>query len=227
MENKPAFVISKEQKVILKELGQSPLREKFYWTGGTALAFFYLQHRKSYDIDLFSDVTFQYTDIIPFVQKIKERLKLRKTEEKKVFDRWQFFLHNNKEVRLEFAWYDFSNLKPRKKWNNISVDSLDDMAANKTMAMIDRHEPKDAFDIYFLINKLKYTPKSLLDLVKKKFETNFPLSLFLSQSLLGSKGLHEIRPLLYQNQVQSKTLLQEIVKYFENTSAQFMRNQFS
>lgn len=53
------------QLMILKELFRSPLRRFFYWTGGTLLSFRYLHHRASFDIDLFSDRPFQYSDIIP------------------------------------------------------------------------------------------------------------------------------------------------------------------
>ena len=47
------------------------------------------------------------------------------------------------------------------------VDSLDDMAANKTMAMIDRTEPKDAFDIYFILKKIFFPQSNCLKISKE------------------------------------------------------------
>ncbi|MBU0694334.1 MAG: nucleotidyl transferase AbiEii/AbiGii toxin family protein [Candidatus Omnitrophica bacterium] len=48
------IVISQIQKAILDSFGQIPDSEYFYLTGGTALAYFYLKHRKSNDLDFFT-----------------------------------------------------------------------------------------------------------------------------------------------------------------------------
>ena len=43
------MALSSTQKIILDELAKSPLKERFYWSGGTLLAEKYLYHRHSYD----------------------------------------------------------------------------------------------------------------------------------------------------------------------------------
>lgn len=51
------------QKKAIDLLAKSPLREKFYWTGGTLLSYHYLGHRKSLDVDFFSDEPFGFDEI--------------------------------------------------------------------------------------------------------------------------------------------------------------------
>jgi hypothetical protein len=62
---------------------------------GNCPLFFYLHHRKSKDLDFFSEKPFTYNQIIGFIRDLKEKLKLKKIEEKKIFDRWEFFLSKN------------------------------------------------------------------------------------------------------------------------------------
>ena len=84
--------ISPIQKRVLDSLSKSFLKDKFYWTGGTLLSALYLHHRQSKDLDFFTDIPFSYNQIISFVRSLKKQLKLTEIEEKKVFDRWEFFL---------------------------------------------------------------------------------------------------------------------------------------
>lgn len=219
------MALSKIQSVILKELAQSPLCKRFYWSGGTLLAEKYLHHRHSYDVDLFTDVPFRHEEILPLVQEVKKRVKLKRVEERKVFDRWEFFLHNHREVRFEFVHYQFPHLKPRKKWRGVLIDSLDDLAANKTMALVERHAPKDAVDIYFLITRRGFTPKRLLALAGKKFGLQMHEDTLLSEALLAAKQLPEIRPMLHGTARQQENTIQEIQSFFKNTSAEFLRRQ--
>ena len=74
------------QKRVLEELTKSPLKEKFYWSGGTALSVFYLHHRQSNDLDFFSDTSFTYDQVIGFIRNLKQTLKLDEIEEKKIYE---------------------------------------------------------------------------------------------------------------------------------------------
>ncbi|TAL62190.1 MAG: hypothetical protein EPN85_03255 [Bacteroidetes bacterium] len=132
-------------------------------------------------------------------------------------------LKNHETLRLEFVHYDFKPLKKRKEWNGVWVDSLTDIAANKTMALIGRYEPKDAFDIYYLIHEGKFTPAKLTSLAKKKFGMGIPLSSFWERALHASKGLNGLRPLIHGNKNQQNHLLKEIQTYFEREAARELR----
>lgn len=193
MEKRRKFELAPLQQKVLHLLAQSSLKNHFYWTGGTALAFMHLQHRNSEDIDLFSDHPFPHTEVLYFVRNIQQSVKLKKMEEKQIFSRHEFFLYN---------------------------DSLTDMAANKTLAMLDRHEPKDVFDVYFLIQKKRISPKKLISLVAKKFGIVYPLSSFWSQGLFAATMLSKINPLLLPT--SKKDIISEIVNFFEKEGSKEM-----
>jgi len=215
------------QKKVLDLFKESNLNGKFYWTGGTMLSFVYLKHRLSVDLDFFSETSFNYNDVIGFVNNLKAVLKLSKVEGKKIFDRYEFFLTNSENVRLEFVFYNFPTLKPRKKWEGIFIDSLDDIAANKTMAFFDRNDVKDLFDVYFLISKENFTPQKLLKLVENKFGVRFSESNFWSESFKSFKKLENLTPLLIaKNERDKSEILKEIEAYFTKNSKIFLDKQF-
>lgn len=221
------MALGKTQAVILQALAASPLKERFYWTGGTLLAEKYLHHRHSYDVDLFTGQPFRYEEVYRIIQAVKEKEKLTKVEQKKVFDRWEFFIHNHSEVRCEFVLYDAPPLQPREKWRGVLIDSLFDLAANKTMAAVDRHEPKDAVDIYFLMVKKKMTAQTLLRLAKKKFGVQWSESLLLGQLLLASRLLSDVKPLLFGNAREQDTHIKTIQDHFTRLSADFVRRELN
>lgn len=214
------------QQAVIEELGASGLRDRFYWTGGTLLAEKYLHHRGSHDIDFFSDTPFRYEEIASLIKNLQKRLSLPKVEEKKVFDRWEFFLHNHQEVRVEFVHYDFPALVKRDVWQGVYVDSLDDIAANKVMALLDRDEPKDVFDIYFLVKKAAYSPKKLLTLVQKKFGVMIDETTLFGEALKRCRKLTQIRPLLEGSEQRQKQTIKEVQDYFEHQSWKYLQGKF-
>lgn len=52
---KPTILNKDQQKFLEFVLREPYILKRFYWTGGTVLSEFYLQHRDSHDIDLFSE----------------------------------------------------------------------------------------------------------------------------------------------------------------------------
>jgi len=59
------------QENLLYEIGKIREASFFFLTGGTALAEFYLGHRRSYDLDFF---TAEENLLIPFVRRVEEGL---------------------------------------------------------------------------------------------------------------------------------------------------------
>ncbi len=216
------------QKKVLELFKETPLKEKFYWTGGTLLSFFYLHHRQSNDLDFFTEKPFNRNQVIKFINLLGKKLKLKHIEEKKIFDRYNFFLHNKKKLRIEFALYEHPALLPRKKWSGIFIDSLDDIAANKTMAFFDRNDPKDLYDIYFLLTKKKYSVKKLLKLTKKKFNIEFSKSAFWSEAFKSLRDLENLKPLfLVKTPKQKQKLIKEIKEYFSDQSNQYLKKKLT
>lgn len=220
------MALSKTQNLILELLKKSPLRDQFYWTGGTLLSEVYLHHRQSFDVDLFSEKPFRFQEISAFINTLKTKTRLTKIEEKKIFDRYEFFLHNHEELRLDLVHYDYPALEKRKRRNGIFIDSLTDLAANKTMALLDRHEPKDVVDIYFLMQKKHFTPKKLVKLVEKKFKVTISESTFLSEIMKRAENITSLQTLIFDTPKKQKTTLLTIQKYFKNASADFLAHHW-
>jgi len=111
----------------------------------------------------------------------------------------------------------------RKKWQGIFVDSLDDIAANKIMAFFDRNDPKDLYDLYFLLTKKGYKVKQLLKLVKKKFGVELTESSFWSETYKSMKEIKSLRPFLLVKKSEDKAkIIKKIKNYFINHSTQYL-----
>jgi hypothetical protein len=146
------------QRRILREIGQSPLREDFFLTGGTALAALYLHHRYSVDLDLFTENPTAVAQVPPTMQEIASRLGLEVT-----FTRtWGTFLEafviapDGERVEFDFAQDSPYRLEPTRLDHDLDfwVDNPTDIACNKLSALFDRAEPKDFVDVYFVVREL-------------------------------------------------------------------------
>ncbi len=66
-------IITNLQREILLISSQIPMIKMFYLTGGTALANFFLGHRKSYDLDIF---TVETNELVRILQLLGKFLKI-------------------------------------------------------------------------------------------------------------------------------------------------------
>lgn len=218
------------QKKVLGLLAKSPLKGKFYWTGGTLLAYHYFKHRKSEDLDFFCAEEFSFTEVNQFIQDLKKEGGFHDVQYQKIFDRHIFLLKNGEVLKVEFVYYNHHRkpLGAKVRILGVLTDSLKDIAANKTLAYFDRNEPKDIFDIYFFITKGGFSPGRLLDLVNEKFGVKLSESLFWSESFKKIKPLFTLRPLLsYENALKGQNLLSDIEDFFKGKSAEFLRKDLS
>lgn len=145
------------------------LTKKFYLTGGTALAEFYLYHRLSEDFDFFTEDDFDVGKIDLFINQVEKILKPKELYRGKLYDRYFYhFIFAGKEtLKAEFVKYEFKNLKKLQVREGIFVNDIYDIAVNKFFAIFDRNEIKDFVDLYFLLKK--YSLKTLRRGVEKKF----------------------------------------------------------
>ena len=215
-------VLNENQKILIKLLSVSPLSKRFYLTGGTALSAFYLHHRLSIDLDFFSDEPFSYNELAVFLDMVKEKFNLRDILAVKIFDRWQFTVITKNPVKLEFVYFNHEKkrLKPLRKEMDIYIDSIEDIAANKTLAYFDRNEPKDLFDLYYLINEGGFTALRLLQLANDKFGIKFSEFSFWSESTKSLKLLKSIEPLVIEK--KPKTLIEKISRFFLEEGRKFL-----
>lgn len=156
---------------LLKEVGQSPLGNAFYLTGGTALSAFYLQHRYSLDLDFFTADPTAVARVPPLMQNIAQQLEAEVTFTRTLDTFLECFLRSGKDERVEmdFALESPFRLQPleRNPELQILVDNVTDIACNKLSALFGRAEPKDFVDVYFLCQEL-FTFDQLLELTRQK-----------------------------------------------------------
>ena len=159
------------QRRLLHEIGQSPLRDAFVLTGGTALAAFYLHHRYSVDLDLFTDSPMAVAQVPPAMQEIAGRLDLEITFTRTLGTFLECFLTSadGERVELDFAQDSPYRLEPTRFDADLglSIDNPTDIACNKLSALFDRAEPKDFVDVYFVVHELMPFDR-LLELARQK-----------------------------------------------------------
>lgn len=171
------------QKVIFDLFAKEKnLTEKFYFTGGTALSAIYLHHRESEDLDFFSEKDFENEPVIEFINsltsKIKAKLKVTIRERVRIFE---FFSKDKLLIKVDFGYYPYPRLKKGTNLQNVSVDSLLDIGANKIMTIMQRTTIKDYVDLYFLLKKNTFW--DLLNHSQRKFNMEIDIMLLASNFL--------------------------------------------
>lgn len=148
------YASPQQREVLLKVLDLDPLKKDFFLTGGTALAVFYLHHRESNDLDLFTfkDVELGEIDFLIKTTWANQVTKLK--------DSSTFLSLLVKDVKLDFVIDRLSQRGERTTYflaDNVylQLDSLANILSNKLTALASRNEPKDFVDFYFLYRGLE------------------------------------------------------------------------
>lgn len=164
-------ILTSLQNKFLREFFKCSFNKDFFLTGGTALSAFYLKHRVSEDLDLFTlnqsiDFSAVNAEILRIIASLSGKIEERVSSP--TFSRFIFKVDNDvvkvdivKEVPIHFGEVI--------KVGDIFVDSLDNMAVGKLLALFSRADAKDFIDLYFLLKiDKKITFYKLFTLAKKK-----------------------------------------------------------
>ena len=148
-------IISPLQKQVLEILSSISDSSYFYLTGGTALAEFYFGHRRSYDLDIF---TSEEKLVLPF-SRVFENVLHQHSFIVDVIRRFSTFTefqvaNNNEPVKVQLA-YDtpFRIEETYDSEIGIKVNSYKDIIVDKLLAFVGRIEPRDAIDLFFILQK--------------------------------------------------------------------------
>lgn len=162
-------ILTKNQKIILTELAKVEFIQKnFYFTGGTALAHFYLRHRVSEDLDFFSEKKFDNQPLFSLFEDLRKKYRFQlKTEQIESVN--SFYLHfpNKEKLKIDFNYYPFKRVRESLLKEGFWIDSLFDIAINKLITIIQRTDVKDFVDFYFL--EPKFGVWDLIEGVRIKF----------------------------------------------------------
>lgn len=165
---KKIIITTPQQERFLKFIANQPfLVKSFYFTGGTALSKFYLQHRFSEDLDFFSQKEYTPEKISPFIYKAKKDLGFKKFDYQQSFNRHIFHLifSPKKFLKLEFTYFPFPQIEEPEEKDGVFVDSLTDIVVNKVFTIAQKPRGRDFFDLYVAFSKNKNL--DIFDLLKK------------------------------------------------------------
>jgi predicted nucleotidyltransferase component of viral defense system len=190
------------QVKVLGILFESGLGERsYYLTGGTALAEFYLQHRCSDDLDLFTrsrrSIKTDYRDLKRVLEQ--QGLEFSSVTEDDEFVRLSIStsVGGGESVKVEFAWDAGSQMSPALTDGRVVVDSFEDIAVNKVCAIYGRVEVKDFVDLFFILNESKFPLDHLVGRAKEKeaaFDREDAVLEFATKLLaVENLQLHQIR----------------------------------
>jgi hypothetical protein len=143
----------------------------FYLTGGTALSAFYLEHRFSDGLDLFTPQKRDFDHLDILIRDLIENIGgewLADTTAPSY--RRGFWRHEgkNEQIKIDFVHETVEQViknKPVKE--NIRIDTPEDICANKINTLLSRYEFKDAIDLFFL-HLEGYEPEQYFKHAQKK-----------------------------------------------------------
>ncbi len=167
-------ILNAHQTAVLKAISEEPyFTDRYYLTGGTALAEFYLQHRLSEDFDFFSEK--QEVDPLPinqFWEAHAPALGVRDIEFKRVMGLYTYFLHftDGEILKVDFNYYPFARIEKKQQFGKLEVDSIYDIAVNKVHTVMFRNKARDFIDIYSIVKAKGFSLGDLLKQAKVKFD---------------------------------------------------------
>jgi hypothetical protein len=145
---------------LLRSLQSKEYLNGFYLVGGTALAL-YLGHRKSVDIDLFSNFGF---DVTRMLENISQDYSFQVSSSSPNTLRGSIG-----KVKTDIIAHRYQYVKEPVIVDNLLILSEEDIVAMKLNAiMTSGQRAKDFIDIYFLLEK--YDLADMLSFYKKKYK---------------------------------------------------------
>ena len=168
-------------------LQQLPTLQNFYLAGGTSLAL-RLNHRKSYDIDLFTNKIVGAKGLIKIAEKLKSFYHPKQITvnhiNKELDEQYQFLrafiFIDGQTIKVEFL-QNLQIIEPIETFNKIRLCSLIDLGVFKLHSAASRGANKDIYDLDYITdtivlpNLLEYFKTKQIKFVGKAFESIFDL----------------------------------------------------
>lgn len=151
-ENKQGYLSETQREVLLQLLTEPTIEQHFFLTGGTALAVFYLFHRVSNDLDLFSLTPQNLADLHFWIKGIwpRESVAIKQSP--------NFLSCLIQETKVDLVIDPLSKHeeRPSVTFENgrcLRIDTIHSIVSNKLCACVSRTEPKDYVDLYVILKK--------------------------------------------------------------------------
>lgn len=154
----------------------------YYLAGGTALAL-QLGHRKSIDLDFFSDTPIPRTLLV----KLEEEFEAKATV---IVQKSTELTIRMNGVKMTFLHFPFPCIEPKIETNIVPLASVRDIASMKAYALGRRQSLKDYGDLFTIISGQHASLKEIIEDTRTKFTDSFSDRAFLRQ-LLAPEDLEE------------------------------------
>ena len=164
-------ILTEKQKLFINNLPHE-IQDSFYLAGGTALSAFYIEHRISQDLDLFTDTEKTMPPIEFLIALIRKLPSMDNIRYERLFDRRIFAVtfQDGDILKVEFTTYPFKSIEKRTKRGKLFVDSLLNIVTGKIFALTDRYDPKDFVDLYFVLREYDWTLDHLIARAEERFD---------------------------------------------------------
>lgn len=154
-----------------------------YLAGGTALAL-WINHRNSYDLDVYSPKEFD-------LEEMKQKFDKIIADFLPISTSWQTIHGKSKDTEISLFYYQYKLLENPTNFLGFDIASVEDIAAMKLEAIAGRGLKRDFFDLYKIINVKGRSLKDLIHLNDRKYERG------------GSFTPHILRSLVYFEDAES------------------------
>lgn len=182
--------VPKHVASIIGKLNSFPLPNNTYMAGGTAVTL-YLGHRVSVDIDLFTKENF-FTGLIIDAIRATGPISVESISDR------DSFVVEVEGVRLSLFFYPYLLLEPLyyDQVNKIALASLIDIAAMKTVAIVQRGTAKDFIDLKAIMEATDMSLERLITATLKKYGTPENYAYHIKRGLVffddAEKGLKDV-----------------------------------
>lgn len=191
----------------------------FFLTGGTALSAFYLGHRYSEDLDLFTLDGDAFDRVPLYVTDAMSNLKAAAVSLQTApqFRRYKISRQGD-SVIVDFVRETVPQISGEKnRLDGITVDTLGDITANKVCTVLSRAEIKDYIDLYFL-DRAGYRLENYIEAAQRK-------DAGVSQATLAYL-LSEFRLSKVPNFMIVPVSLEELQEYFQSLARKLAVESF-
>lgn len=161
----------KQEQLLALVVRETYFLKTFYLSGGTALSSWYLHHRESYDLDFFSEVTFDYERITRWFRENQSKIGYGS----KFIDEDYGFLMvslrypDDAFLKIDFNHYSRSRVTQGNWWRGLEIDSLYEIAINKLQTISTSPRTRDYVDLYFILQDKHWPVENLMTDAAKKF----------------------------------------------------------
>lgn len=162
--------ISPLLKEILNDLMEIPQFDSFYLVGGTSLSL-RLGHRKSLDIDLFTNAVYNSLDFSVFEKLFQEKYRYCDSADRTgivAFGR-SYYVGNSEEdnIKIDLFYHD-EIIDPCDTIDGIRIASLEDVVAMKVDVISRGGRKKDFWDLHELLDT--FSIPEMLELHKQRYQ---------------------------------------------------------